>query len=289
MNNNDSNIFFSVVVPVYDRFEELIATLNSVYNQSFTNFECLIVDDGSSDAGKIQSIISGLSDRRFIYMRQPNKGAPAARNLGITAARGDYIALLDSDDIWKCNKLQSVYNSIMITASEALYHKVKIMMPGGKSLVRPIRGIRNNENMGEYLFGGAGFCQTSSIVCRRDILSKVLFDEDLKKGQDLDLCIRLQSYGINFFMIDDVLSEWVNTSKKNRISSSKNIKAVRYFLEKNSTIMTRKSISAYKSTILAPNSFREQPFSSLVYISKGILSGSVSARATVRALIKCFS
>jgi len=90
-------VLFSVVIPVYNRKELLKDTLQSVFSQSDRDFEVLVVDDGSTD-GSVD-LVASLPEP-ITLLRQQNKGPGAARNLGMSVAQGDYIAFLDSDDIW---------------------------------------------------------------------------------------------------------------------------------------------------------------------------------------------
>ncbi len=90
-------VLFSVVIPVYNRKDLLKATLQSVFSQNDRDFEVLVVDDGSTD-GSIDFVAS--LPEPITLLRQQNKGPGAARNLGLSVARGDYVAFLDSDDIW---------------------------------------------------------------------------------------------------------------------------------------------------------------------------------------------
>jgi glycosyltransferase involved in cell wall biosynthesis len=89
--------FFSVVIPAYNRAELLRASLESALAQTFADFEVLVVDDGSTD--DTGSVAAGYGER-VRFFRQPNRGPGAARNLGISLARGEFIAFLDSDDLW---------------------------------------------------------------------------------------------------------------------------------------------------------------------------------------------
>ncbi|MFY9793849.1 MAG: glycosyltransferase family A protein [Candidatus Sulfotelmatobacter sp.] len=102
--------FVSVVIPTYNRLQQLCAALDSVLAQSYSNFEVIIVDDGSKDGTRehMESLISGRleSDRPIRYVFQANQGSSVARNRGIAEARGEWIAFLDSDDIWYPDKLQ---------------------------------------------------------------------------------------------------------------------------------------------------------------------------------------
>jgi len=93
----------SVIIPTYNRSKLLLEAADSVLNQTYRDFEIIIVDDGSTDDTENQ--ISRYSDK-ITYIKQPNAGVNAARNRAISMARGDYIALLDSDDLWFDFKLE---------------------------------------------------------------------------------------------------------------------------------------------------------------------------------------
>src|SRR5580704_8985688 len=89
--------FFSVVIPAFNRTDLLAKALASVFQQEFTNFEVIVVDDGSTDD---QSRVVQKYKDRVTFLRQDNAGQGAARNRGAAAARGEYLAFLDSDDLW---------------------------------------------------------------------------------------------------------------------------------------------------------------------------------------------
>src|SRR5262245_55820919 len=95
---------YTVVIPVYNREHLVEKTLRSVLEQSCQDFEIVVVDDGSRD--RPQDVIAKLADERIRFIRQENAGGGAARNNGILNARGRYIALLDSDDLFLPDKLE---------------------------------------------------------------------------------------------------------------------------------------------------------------------------------------
>jgi GT2 family glycosyltransferase len=101
-----SNGLVSIIVPTYNRAYCLPRTIDSVLAQTYQHFEIIIIDDGSTD--NTRKLVEGMAarDGRIRYLYQPNAGVSAARNSGLRAARGDYIALLDSDDVWKPWKLE---------------------------------------------------------------------------------------------------------------------------------------------------------------------------------------
>jgi len=83
---------FTVVVPVCNRAWSVLPTLESVRDQTFTDFECIVVDDGSADGEELRRVVEGLADPRFGYVRRENGGESAARNTGIDSTRGEFVA-----------------------------------------------------------------------------------------------------------------------------------------------------------------------------------------------------
>jgi glycosyltransferase involved in cell wall biosynthesis len=104
--------FFTVIIPTFNRSDKLQHCLNSVLSQTFTNFEILIIDNGSTD--NIRKMIpENFKDSRIHYFWQKGSGSPAnPRNQGIRKSRGVWVAFLDSDDVWYPEKLEIVYNKI---------------------------------------------------------------------------------------------------------------------------------------------------------------------------------
>ena len=98
----------SVVIPLYNKEKQIAHTLQSVFNQTFQNFEVVIVDDGSTDGSVAE--VEKLSDLRIRLIHQKNAGVSAARNRGIEEAKGDLIAFLDADDEWKPEYLATQYH-----------------------------------------------------------------------------------------------------------------------------------------------------------------------------------
>ena len=104
-----NNVFFSVIIPTFNRAEFLKKAIESVYNQTFKNFELIVIDSYSTD--KTDQIIQEFEN--IIYKKINKKGnISASRNLGIKSSKGKWIAFLDSDDIWSKDKLQFVFDVI---------------------------------------------------------------------------------------------------------------------------------------------------------------------------------
>ena len=102
---------FSVIIPLYNKDAHIVNTIISVLNQSFTDFEIIVVNDGSTDDSLLE--VQKISDERLIIYDRENNGVSQARNFAMRQAKGDYFAFLDADDLWKDNHLQNL-NSLII-------------------------------------------------------------------------------------------------------------------------------------------------------------------------------
>ena len=102
--------FFSIIIPVYNKETFLENTIKSVLQQSFTDFELIIINDGSTDNS--ESKIKSFSDPRITYLKKENGGVSTARNLGIEMAAASYITFIDADDYWYPNFLEEMVSSI---------------------------------------------------------------------------------------------------------------------------------------------------------------------------------
>ena len=99
-------IKFSIVIPLYNKENYIEKTLQSVFNQSYSNYEVIIVNDGSTD--KSIDVVNQFSNKNIKIINQTNQGASSARNRGIAEASNQWIALLDADDIWLKNHLKEL-------------------------------------------------------------------------------------------------------------------------------------------------------------------------------------
>ncbi|WP_248723591.1 glycosyltransferase family 2 protein [Seonamhaeicola sp. ML3] len=111
--------FFSIIIPLFNKEKYIGSSLNSALSQTFQDFEVIIVDDGSTDNSL--KIVKDIKDERIEIIKQKNKGAASARNLGIANSRGKYIALLDADDIWSEIHLNELHKQIKLHSSAALF------------------------------------------------------------------------------------------------------------------------------------------------------------------------
>lgn len=195
----------SVIIPTYNRAEFLRSAIRSVLNQTFQDFEIIVVDDASKD--KTQEVVSSFSDRRIEYIRHEiNKGGSAARNTGIRMSEAEYIAFLDDDDEWLPEKLH-----MQVELMESSPPMVGCIYTGFSFV------DRNNERVlaqripskRGYLFNelANGNCigTSSTPLLRKECFEKVgLFDERLSSNQDYDMWIQI-SKEYQFECIEKVL------------------------------------------------------------------------------------
>ena len=185
--------FFSVIIPVYNKEQFLVHTINSVLNQSFTDFELLLIDDGSTDSSP--ALLNQFTDERIKLISQTNQGVSAARNLGIKEAKAPYIAFLDADDLWESDHLETMHNYCIQFPDESLFNTAK-SIDTGHQLIPARYAISKTANFELVNFFEASGIEpvlwTSSVVIKKTALEQVgVFETGIKSGQDLDLWIRL--------------------------------------------------------------------------------------------------
>lgn len=193
----------SVVIPAHNAAGTLAATVSSVLQQSFTDFEVLIVDDGSGD--QTYAVAKGVDDPRVSVIQQKNLGAAGARNSGIEAAAGDYIAFLDADDLWYPEKLGRHLEFMDAEGAEASQTAVQFvrddLTPLHVGPCPPFRDPLLDVLLFRYL---PAF--PSTLLVERSLIDRVgLFDQGLVILEDWEFAIRLARHG-RFRNLDEPLT-----------------------------------------------------------------------------------
>lgn len=176
----------SVVIPTFNRAETIERAIDSVLNQTYNNFELLVVDDGSTD--ETEDIISNYPDIK--YLKQENSGVASARNLGIKNSTGDYIAFLDSDDEWIPDKLLKQINFFDAHPEFEWVHSNEIWIRLGSEL-KQLK--KHRKGGGDQFIPSLDLCliSPSCVLIKKEILSNTLFREDFEVCEDYDLWLRL--------------------------------------------------------------------------------------------------
>ncbi|WP_456314230.1 glycosyltransferase family 2 protein [Pseudomonas shirazensis] len=188
-------VFFSVVIPLYNKANYIENAIKSVLNQTFTAFEIIIVNDGSTDES--EHLLYGIDDKRIQVYNQKNQGVSVARNLGIEKAKGELIAFLDADDYWFPNHLEQLSNLYHTYPNCGIYcsrHKIRtaknhFQIPKYYGIDPSFSGI-----VADYFFSNRPFriTWTSCVAIPKEILDKAgRFTPDITNGQDLELWTKI--------------------------------------------------------------------------------------------------
>jgi glycosyltransferase involved in cell wall biosynthesis len=198
----------SVVIPTYDRGQAVESAIRSALEQSCPPLEVIVVDDGSRDA--TCDVVAGIDDpgRRIRYVRQENRGVAAARNRGVHAARGDWIAFLDSDDVWLPKRIAHACD-LMAAEPDAEFLHCEICYRTVEGAIEQRRRRSAAEMVDRAFLLENLWTWTSSLMVRRSLLDRVrpLFAEWLRTCSDFELWWRLiaTARGIAFSPSVDVI------------------------------------------------------------------------------------
>lgn len=270
--------YFSIVIPAYNRGFVLDRTLESCLSQTFTNFEIIIVDDGSED--DTTAVVARYEDPRIRYERQANAGASAARNRGAALARGAWIAFLDSDDTFLSGKLEAFHVAIERAgdAETVWYSPLYFHRGAGNRLRKPTRAIAPGEPVGDYLFVADGLMQTSTLVVPRALFARVPFDVALRNLEDLDLCIRLEAAGARFQMIPEPQIVWYDDNSDGRLSHTTTVENIQGWLETRRDRLSDKACLGFLARYFVPVAIRREPITALRLLARAVAADSISLK-----------
>ena len=179
----------SVIIPAFNRAHKVLRAVSSVLSQTFTDFEIIVIDDGSVD--ETVELLSGFKDRITLIRHPENMGVSAARNSGIRASRSPLIAFLDSDDYWMPEKLETQvryfmeHPDVLICQTEEIWMRNGVRVNPWKKHVKP---------SGEIFERSLKLCvvSPSAVMIRRSVFDEIgLFDEEFPVCEDYDLWLRI--------------------------------------------------------------------------------------------------
>lgn len=188
----------SVVIPLYNKEHYIQKTVESVLAQTFSDFELIIVDDGSTDNSV--SIVKNISDERIRLLSEKNSGQAVARNYGIRSSSADLIAFLDADDEWLPNFLETIYAMYQQYPEAGMYGTAYSVYVNGEhardNTWMPELGTRVLQSyFNDTAVYGKTVFPTSASAARREALDKIHgYQEDYRSGQDHDLFGRMALY-----------------------------------------------------------------------------------------------
>jgi glycosyltransferase involved in cell wall biosynthesis len=195
---------FSIIIPCFQQAKYLEQCIGSLIEQSYTDFEILLVDDGSPDNTKEVAQSISKKESRLQYLYKPNGGLSSARNFGISFAKSEYLVFLDSDDTLKPQFLQHIYNKLSSGSDIAIT---------GYSYFNDSRSIHRSVSISSDLkfesIIGSNICPPVSIGIHKSFLEKTgLFDETLNSAEDWDLWVRFFKAGAKLSIINQDLANY---------------------------------------------------------------------------------
>ncbi len=191
----------SVIIPTYNRGWIIKESIDSVFSQTFNAYELIVVDDGSDD--NTSEILDSYGNKLRI-IRQANQGVSAARNRGIIASSGEFIALLDSDDLWLPEKLDRQMSFFRNNPDAVICQTQEIWMRNGKR----VNPCKHHKKLSGMIFEPSlTLClvSPSAVMFKRELMDMVgFFDESFPACEDYDLWLRV-SLAFPVYLIDEAL------------------------------------------------------------------------------------
>lgn len=269
--------FFSVIVPTYNRAAFLSKAVESVIGQTYTDWELIIVDDGSTDGTK--EFVLSYKDKRIQYIYQENAERSAARNNGIRHAQGEYVCFMDSDNVMESNRLELLQQQIEqqpnITA--VFYTDIRHVFPEDESKNFVIRGkqLTIPPDYNELI---QIVIATPQMCVATQILREYMFNPIVSIGEDMELLFRIaQKYPVVYLPNSATITEVEHTGRSvtNRsLSSEKQLKALSLMFKTAGNKLLRKNKRKLKSAVLLNASYtylREHKLKGLYYLLRSII------------------
>ena len=188
--NNNTTPLISVIIPVYNGEKTIRETIESVLNQTFSNLELIVVNDGSQDS--TLNIISSIKDPRLQVLSHKNTGKSISRNRGIDKADGEFISFLDADDLWTPDKLEAQLKALQANPQAAVAYSWVDYIDENGDFFRSGNHITINGNAYEKMLIQNILENGSNPLIRKQALTEVgYFSESLKHAEDWDMWLRL--------------------------------------------------------------------------------------------------
>ena len=218
----------SITMPVYNGLPLIKASIESIKQQTYSNWECIIIDDGSTDG--TSDYLDTVKDERFVIFHQPNGGRPVARQKALELAKGKYIAMLDAEDIYHPEKLAKQVR-IMEERPDIAIVTTAMCSFGTKTDKLYIRGAVKDE---EIVFNGKNHPTHAPSLMRADRAKQCHYNPVLKLGEDQDFLEKYLAIGEKYIRLADVFyyySELDSVSKR-KIKRNYYLYIIKYFKER---------------------------------------------------------
>jgi glycosyltransferase involved in cell wall biosynthesis len=208
----------SIIIPTYNRAHLIKETLYSVLEQTYTNWECIIVDDGSTDNTDEVLKKYQTSDNRFQFHKRPSgkpKGANACRNYGFQLSKGEFISWFDSDDIMAVDKINLSIKSLLDNSAELILCKNNKIETSFNNQLLNLKIVETKSFYREYILSRVSIL-TGDVIFKREIIENFKFDEHLHKAQEYEFFTRVFTQNLKIIFTDSSL--WFHRESPDSIS-----------------------------------------------------------------------
>ncbi len=221
----------SVIIPTYKRQASIVKrAIASVLCQTYNNFEVIIVDDSPDEyiyRSEVENMILLLNSEKVKYIKHDvNKGACAARNTGIIASRGDFVAFLDDDDEWLPNKLEKQMSLMDDSDFGLVYCRHFIVDDNKKSIIMDKRMCYKGEVFAKLIISNF-VGSTSFVLIRRECIDKVgMFNTELESAQDYEMWLRIANFYKITFANDPLVKYHIHGDERITSNAEKKIQGL---------------------------------------------------------------
>lgn len=284
---------FSIIIPTYNRADSVLHTLESCFTQSFSDFEIVVVDDGSTD--QTVDVLQSITDPRLVIETQANAGPAAARNTGMQKATGDYLAFLDSDDVWYPDFLACADAMLQDNPNQVLYGQIIVDRGVGRYWVKPDRAIAPGESIYDYLYVDGMFIQTSTIVMPSHLKNTVRWDENVTFGDNDQFAIDLWHTNTPFALLPKPLTLYADVLSADALSQlpifgGDTSKHTNFFdwMRTQKDLMSEKAWAGYQARFESVGLAKQSPVKALQLLWRANRAGAMSVKGAVRQALQCF-
>lgn len=255
----------SVVIPTRNRPELVLRAVASVAGQTYRELEVIVVIDGPDSA--TEAVLSAFADSRLRVLVLPeSRGGSDARNAGIAAAKGEWVAFLDDDDEWLPEKLdRQLKHSAARPELPVFIASQFIERSELGDRILPRRSLECREPFSEFLFcrpslsAGTGYVQTSTWLVSRPLIDGVQFTSKLKRNQDVDWMLRAMAVkNATFAIVPEPLIIFHESGNAGRVSKKADWRFQFEWLERNRALFTRRAYSFFIATVCIEDAVRQR-------------------------------
>lgn len=287
---SNNKVLVSVVIPTYNRSSLIKNTIDSVLNQTYENFELIIVDDASTD--NTEEIIRKYEDVRIRFIKlEENSQGTKPRNIGIQQSKGEYIALLDSDDEWLPTKLEKQVEFLQKFNDDRMVCFTDLVLKEKKKTTYSSnRKLNKDDNILEYILLEGNWVQTSTYMFSSRMGKETLFSPSLKKHQDWDFCLRLSKNGAKFVDLPEHLAVYYLDERDGRIGNNNKYLQSLNWIESVKDSVSEKVRQAFLIKVVTkPLIFNKQRKRALSIYLEAWKNNVINMRELCKGIIKCMT